>query len=362
VVLAGAAVWLGAGTAIAEQDVTLRVASFAGPFGEAVQKYAADLFTRRTGVKVEFQYANPADFLAKMITSRGREPPFDVVCLDDDVTSAAAQAGVLQKLDPAVVANLAYLYPQAVGKDGLSAALFFFSFGIAYNTDKLKQAGISEPKSWADLWHPRLAGHISVPDIINIQGRDFIVQMARTNGGGESAPEKGVDKIAEIKAHSYNTASNTLQAQLESGDVWVAPWNNMRATAMSDRGLPIGFVTPTEGTIGNTDTVALVAGSRHPKEAQIFINAMLDPFAQLGMAKLLPTGPTNRLLESIVAADPEWSRKAPATAEARQAMYLPNWAVLNQNLKHATDTGTEKCRNDVGMRRGRGIRLHYRVV
>src|SRR5690606_9945639 len=140
------------------------------------------------------------------------------------------------------------------------ATLFFFSFGIAYNKDKLKQAGVPEPTSWNDLWDPRLAGRVSVPDIINIQGRDFIVQMARMNGGSEATPEIGIDKIAQIKAHSYSTASSTLQAQLEAGDVWVAPWNNMRAASMADRRLPIGFATPKEGAIGNTDTVNLVVG------------------------------------------------------------------------------------------------------
>src|SRR5262249_70879 len=114
-------------------DVTLKVASFAGPFGEALQKYAFDLFTRRTGIKIEVQYGNPADFLAKMIASRGREAPFDVVCLDDDVTSAAIDAKVVAKLDPAIVTNLKYLYPEAINKDGYGPSLFFFSFGIAYN-------------------------------------------------------------------------------------------------------------------------------------------------------------------------------------------------------------------------------------
>ncbi|MCC6777710.1 MAG: ABC transporter substrate-binding protein [Hyphomicrobiales bacterium] len=329
---------LGCTAALAQRsDITLRVGSFAGPFGEALQKYAIDQFTRRTGVKVEVQFANPADFLAKMIASRGREAPFDIVCLDDDVTAAAIDAGVLQKLDPAIVTNLKHLYPEAVNKDGYGATLFFFSFGIAYRKDKLQQAGIPEPTSWNDLWDPRLAGRISVPDIINIQGRDFIIQMARLNGGNEGTPEKGIEKIAQIKAHSYNTASNTLQAQLESGDVWVAPWNNMRAGAMADRGLPIGYVMPKEGTIGNTDTVNLVAGSRYPKEAQVLINYMLDPFAQLGMARTLPTGPTNRLLEAIIAADPEWAAKAPVTPEAHKALYLPDWSVFNKNLKRATD-------------------------
>ena len=318
-------------------DITLKVASFAGPFGEALQKYAFDLFTKRTGIKVEVQFANPADFLAKMIASRGREAPFDIVCLDDDVTAAAIEAGVVAKLDPAIVTNLKNLYPEAVDKNGYGATLFFFSFGIAFNKDKLKQAGIPEPKSWNDLWDPRLSGHISIPDIINIQGRDFVIQVARMNGGDESKPETGIDKIAKIKAHSYNVASNTLQAQLESGDVWIAPWNNMRAAAMAERGLPIGFVTPTEGAIGNTDTVNLVAGSKYPKEAQQLINYMLDPFAQLGMAKLLPTGPSTKLLAAVIEADPEWARKAPVTPEAHKALYLPNWSVFNKNLKRATD-------------------------
>jgi putative spermidine/putrescine transport system substrate-binding protein len=191
--------------------------------------------------------------------------------------------------------------------------------------------------SWNDLWDPRLSGQISIPDIINIQGRDFVIQIARLNGGSEAKPEAGIDKIAQIKAHSYNTASNTLQAQLESGDVWIAPWNNMRATAMADRGLPIGYVIPKEGGIGNSDTVSLVAGARHPKEAQQLINYMLDPFAQLGMAKMLPTGPSTTLLDAVIAADPDWARKAPVTREAHKALYLPDWSVFNKNLKRAVD-------------------------
>lgn len=336
----GAALALCAASTLAHaqgRDISIRVASFAGPFGEALQKYAADLFTKHTAIKVEFQYANPADFLAKMIASRGREAPFDIVCLDDDVTASAVDAGVLAKLDPAIVTNLKHLYPEAVGKDGYGATLFYFSFGIAYNTDKLKQAGIAEPTSWNDLWDERFAKRVSVPDIINIQGRDFVIQTARLNGGDESSPEKGIDKIAQIKAHSYNTASNTLQAQLESGDVWIAPWNNMRAAAMADRGLPISFVMPKEGTIGNTDTVNLVAGTRNPKEAQILINYMLDAFSQLGMAKMLPTAPTNKLLAPVMEADADWARKAPIRAEVREALYFPNWSIFNRNLKKATD-------------------------
>jgi putative spermidine/putrescine transport system substrate-binding protein len=338
VMAATLAVAIGSLPAAAQQsNITLRVASFAGPFGEGLQKYSGDLFTKRTGIKIEYIYGNPADHLAKMIASRGREAPFDLVAMDDDINSLAVEAGVLGQIDPTIVTELKYLYPEAVDKDRRYAALFFFALGIAYNKDKFKQAGIAEPTSWKDLWDPKLSGHISIPDIVNIQGRDFIIQTAKLHGGGEDTPDKGIDQIAKIKAHSYYTGSNTVQAQLESGDVWVTVWNNMRAGAMAERGLPIGFVMPKEGTIGNTDTIAMVATTKYPREAQTLMNYMLSPFGQLGMAKALPVGPTNMLLKDIIAADPEWAKKAPVSPEAHRALYLPNWEVFNRNLKKGTD-------------------------
>jgi TRAP-type uncharacterized transport system fused permease subunit len=68
-----------------------------------------------------------------------------------------------------------------------------------------------------------------------------------------------------------------------------------------------------------------------------------DPFKtgnmafRLGMAKALPVGPTNMLLKDIIAADPEWAKKAPVSPEAHRALYLPNWEVFNRNLKKGTD-------------------------
>ena len=57
IVAATLALTVGSTAALAQQrsDVTLRVASFAGPFGEALQKYAFDLYTKRTGIKIPMQ-------------------------------------------------------------------------------------------------------------------------------------------------------------------------------------------------------------------------------------------------------------------------------------------------------------------
>src|SRR4029079_14490067 len=53
VMAAGLAVAIGSIPAAAQQsNITLRVASFAGPFGEGLQKYSGDLFTTRTGMQL----------------------------------------------------------------------------------------------------------------------------------------------------------------------------------------------------------------------------------------------------------------------------------------------------------------------
>src|SRR5205823_5970110 len=98
----------GAYGALAQQQsaVTLRIANYGGAFTASQKKYAADVFSQRTGIKIEFIDGNPKDHLAKMIASKGREAPYDVVYLDDDIQASAIAAGVVQKLDPAQVPNL----------------------------------------------------------------------------------------------------------------------------------------------------------------------------------------------------------------------------------------------------------------
>jgi putative spermidine/putrescine transport system substrate-binding protein len=53
-----------------QSNLALRVANYGGVFTAAQKKYAGDLFTARTGVKIEYIDANPPDHLAKLIATR----------------------------------------------------------------------------------------------------------------------------------------------------------------------------------------------------------------------------------------------------------------------------------------------------
>ena len=333
VVLAGIVLPLHAQTS----NVTLKVATFGGHSGEVEKSYVGDRMTRETGVKIEWTHGNPSDFFAKMLAARGRQPPFDVVLLDDAVQDAAIRAGVVAKLDPALVPNLNNLYPRARNPQGYGPYAILYSVGIVYNKDKLKAVGIAEPTSWQDLWNPKLAGHLSIPDIALPQGADFVMKIAQLNGGSEADVIPGLKKLAELKANSYYTSSATLGEQLASGDVWVSVWTSGRAWAMINQGYPVGYVIPAEGSVLGIDTVDMVAGTTHPKEAQQFINMQIDALGQLGWAIEMAYGPSNATLQSVFAAYPKLARMMPSSEADLAKLYAPKWGLYNANLARATD-------------------------
>jgi ABC-type Fe3+ transport system substrate-binding protein len=72
------------------------------------------------------------------------------------------------------------------------------------------------PTSWNDLWNPKLAGHISVPDISLPQGADFVMKIAQLSGGSEANVIPALKKIAKLKVNSYYTRIPQI------GEEWLA--------------------------------------------------------------------------------------------------------------------------------------------
>jgi putative spermidine/putrescine transport system substrate-binding protein len=331
---------MGLGTPVGAQQQTgetLRIANYGGSFTAAQRKYTADPFTKRTGIGVQYIDANPMDHLSKMIASRGRELPYDVVYLDDDVQVQGIKAGVLQKLDKNQVPNLKFIYDEALNKDGYGPAIIFVEIGIAYNVKQFADTGIAAPTSWEDLWDPRLAGHLAIPDLSSVSGRAFLIMASRLAGGSEKSPEKGIDKIAMLKVHSYYSASAQAEGLLTSGDAWAAAMVSGRAWGMIDRGLPLAFVRPKEKAVIAPTTVDLVTGSKLAKEALSYIDFTLDPLPQLGQAYEIPYGPTNKLLGPVIAAYPEMAKKFVSSPAELDKFYRPDWTEYYQHHQRAVD-------------------------
>ncbi len=318
------------------EDITLRIACYGGQFTQTQVRWAAYLFTSRTKIKIDWIDGNPADHFAKMMATRGRNVPFDLVYLDDGVQDKAVKAGLVDKLDPSIVTNLAYIYDEAKNKSGHGPGLAFWSTGIAFNSKKFAEAGIPEPTSWNDLWDPRLEGHVALPDITQTPALDLITATAHLLGGNENDTDAAFAKLSQLKPLYYYSSSSDLRNRFLSGDVWLAVWNNGRAWGMIDEGFPMKYIYPKEGGYGHLATIDMVKGTSHPKEAQMFINQVLDPISELGQANEIPEGPTNRLVEPILAAYPDLSKRFPTAADINK-LNIPDVGAINDNFDKWVD-------------------------
>lgn len=319
------------------QAFTLRVACYGGVFTKVQAKYAGALFTSQTGIKIEWIDANPTDHLAKMIASRGRAAPFDVVYYDDLVQEAAIDANVVMKIDPTIVTNLRYLYGIAKQQNGYGPGMNFYAVGLAYNTKIFKDNNIPAPTSWNDMWNPKLAGHIALPDITQSTAKDVVIATARLLGGDERNADAAFPKLAQIRPLYYYQSSADLEAKMSNGEVWIVPWNNARPATLIDKGIALKFVYPKEGGFGHQTVIDVVAGTPHVREAMMLVNDVIGPLNQLGQAYEVPYGPTNKLLAPVIAAYPDLARRFPSSPEHLEKLYRPDPKVVNANTAKWVD-------------------------
>jgi putative spermidine/putrescine transport system substrate-binding protein len=335
-VIVGVIAFAFAGAATA-QPFTLRVACYGGVFTEVQAKYAGALFTARTGIKIQWIDGNPTDHLAKMIASRGRAAPFDIVYYDDLVQDAAIDANVVMKIEPTIVTNLDHLYDIAKQQSGYGPEMNFYSAGLVYNTKIFKDKDIPEPTSWNDMWNPKLAGHIALPDITQSTAKDVVIATARLLGGDERNADAAFPKLAQIHPLYYYQSSADLEAKMSTGDAWIVPWNNARPATLIDKGVPLKVVYPKEGGFGHQTVIDVVAGTPHAREAMMFVNYVIDPLNQLGQAYEVPYGPTNKLLAPVVGAYPDLAKRFPSSPEDLEKLYRPDPKVVNANTPKWVD-------------------------
>ncbi|MGE3148602.1 MAG: ABC transporter substrate-binding protein [Pseudorhodoplanes sp.] len=328
----------------AKSDVTLRIASYGGAFDQAQARYVGVIFTLRTGIKLEWISGAPVDHIAKLIASKGRSVPFDIVYADDMIQATAINAGVVAKLDPDIVTNLKHLYDEAKQKDGYGPGISFYTVGIAYNADIFKKNDIPEPTSWADLWHPKLAGKIALPDISQSSARDLIVATARLSGGSESDTKDAFERLGKLQPLYFYRSSADLESKVVAGDAWITIWNNSRSWNLIDQGFPLKFVYPKEGGLWHLSTIDMVAGTPHPKEAQMYINQVLDPMAQLAQANEVPYGPSNKVLAPVLAAYPDLAKKFPSGPEDLKKLRSVDPFVMNREYPKWVDTWNRTVR------------------
>ena len=298
-----------------QADVELVVIT---PHQEAIRREFADAFSRwykqQTGktVRIDYRTFGTGDIsryfqeLSKTSFKSMGTYGIDVAWGGGDAffDNELKKPGYLQPLR-LTQAELAAIYPQPRlgglplydldAKDGpvwFGTALS--SFGIVYNREVLRNLGVPEPKTWADLADPRLQGWVAMADPTRgysaKQAYMAILERAMADAAqrGESmdigwARGMGTIRLISANARLFTDSSSVVPIMVSQGEAAGGMAIDFYGRSQADAvGLErMGYVEPENATVINPDPVGIVKGAPHLELSGQFVRFLLSPEGQL---------------------------------------------------------------------------------
>ena len=311
--------------------VTLRVATWGGSWKDAIHELIGRELEKR-GAKVEYVIGNPRDNLNKLIAARGRDVPFDVMEVDEPVKPQLLEGQFLEELNYASLPGSRDLDPGQ--RDRYTVTTLLTEEGTVYNVKKFEEQGIPKPERFKDLFHPKLAGRVSFPDINHGMVWNAIVAFAVEAGSDESNIDPGLELIKQLKVSSFYKSSVELSTKFNSGDVWAAVWQVGWVVRLKRAGVPVAISYPkVKDKHGMLEGVwiGIPKGSKARPAAEFFIDRYVDPEVQVELPKKVGLVPVKKAALARLAEDPELKAVMLLDPAEIRNMYYIDWSKVNVN-------------------------------
>ena len=166
-------------------------------------------------------------------------------------------------------------------------------FGILYNKQLIKMMKFPEPKTWADLARPELAGWVSSADLRQSGSVRKMYELILQSYGWEKGFEIVTKMDANVKA--FTRGASDIPREVDLGQTAYGPAIDIYAfSKIAEAGADkLGFVMPEGETVINPDPIAILKGAPHEKLARSFVEFVMgEPGQKLWMLKVgEPDGP-----------------------------------------------------------------------
>jgi putative spermidine/putrescine transport system substrate-binding protein len=312
---------------------TLTVAWYGGNWGTAFNTCVAEPFTKQTGIKVVPEIGTSTVTLSKLQQQKSA-PTIDVAWMDGGISELAFAAGVADHLDAKAIPNLNHVIPEALySSNGTTYAVGtgYYSLGLTYNTQKVKQA----PTSWDDLWKPEFADAVTIPSPSNSAGVPFLFFLNKIWNNPATDLSATFKRIKELRAALYFDSSGAASNAFQSGEVIIGAHYSVGAWDLIDKSLPIGFVIPKEGVWATDARLHLIKGAPHKQAAEKFIDTALTTEAASCLAEKLYLGPSVKgtNVPASVGRKLPWGEKG-----SIKDLRLFDWWQINKERANIVDT------------------------
>jgi iron(III) transport system substrate-binding protein len=157
---------------------------------------------------------------------------------------------------------------------------------IAFNSRAVSRE--AAPKDWDDVLLPRWRDKVIIRDPMAsgtmraIWGLILVRSLRQTGDTGW-----GMTWLRRLdgQTKTYTISPALLYEKLARQEGLVSLWDLQDILISQAKGMPLGYVFPSSGTVVIDDAVGLVRGSRHPEAARAFIEYVGGEAAQLLTAR-----------------------------------------------------------------------------
>jgi putative spermidine/putrescine transport system substrate-binding protein len=337
-VLAGAAglastVTLAGRRALADSGVV--VGTWGGDYAEQLVLAVDRPLLKPLGIDVTQEIATEDARRAKLISEQaGRRGSVDVEFLSDMDAWAASLLGTWEPITPTNVPGASHVLPPLRINYGVPHV--FTGLVIAYHPDHVQPA----PTSFADFWDPQFRNRIGFTDPTAIYN---IAAAALSHGGSMGNLDPGRAALRDLRKLGAKVypSNDALADAFRTNVVWLAPMWLARIVYWRRNGVPVAPAIPSEGVIPYSTVAAVPKNATNKSNAVTYLNALLDPLAQLAFAERLDYAPT----VDNAALPPEVAQLVTFPATALAKFKTPDFEYLNRNLASLTEYWQKEFRS-----------------
>ena len=202
---------------------------------------------------------------------------------------------------------------------------------IAYNTAAVTKE--EAPKDWDEVLDPKWKGKVLIRDPIASGTMRAIFGAMMARGIAQTGnPEAGYEWLRKLdgQTREYVLNPTILYQKLGRQQGVITLWDMPDIATLKQRvGIPVDYIIPRSGTPMLVDGIAIVKGSKHPREARLYYEYVSTPQAFSDAAEKFLRIPARTDLD--VNKMPEWIREAKAAIKPmpvdRQLMaqHLDEW-------------------------------------
>jgi putative spermidine/putrescine transport system substrate-binding protein len=307
---------------------SIQVGIYTAQQGEYVRKQIIPKFQTDNDCEVFTTEGVTLTQIAALRATRDN-PKYSVMFMDDIGVELSKREGLIDPLPADKLPNLQGVLPRFLFFGGYGAAFAISTGGLVYNPQVTKPLA-----SYAELWEPRFKQRFLMTTPKFTQSLYLLIAAASLVTGkplkeAQYEIDQAWPKMEALKPNVISTYENPSQVMMVAqGQVELAGIEySKNLFPYTVQGAPLDMCFPKEGTFAGINCLTFVKGGPEPDLAAAFINRMLEPSIQQGLAAATLTSPSVK--GATFAPDIAKYIAYPEAKMDAMGLFAADWAYIN---------------------------------